>query len=177
MKKNLLSIIMLALLIVNIVLTSIMMFSIMGVTKKTSALITDISSVLQLEISGPSVEGETEAVSVSMADTAVYKIAEPLTINLKEDGDTKGHFCIVTVALSMNMKDKGYKKFGAAETMAGYQPVITGEINDIIGQYTIDELRDSSRQEEVRQEILVRIQQLFESEFIYSVSFSDIKFQ
>ena len=52
MKKNLLSIVILALLIVNLVLTSIMMFSVMSTNKKTAAVVTDIASVLQLELGG-----------------------------------------------------------------------------------------------------------------------------
>ena len=50
MKKNMLSILILALLIVNIVLTAIMMFSITGTAKKTSALIDDISAAINLDL-------------------------------------------------------------------------------------------------------------------------------
>ena len=50
MKKNLLSVIILALLVVNIVLTSIMMVSVMGTMKKSSKLIDGISSALALEV-------------------------------------------------------------------------------------------------------------------------------
>ena len=50
MKKNLISIIILALLIVNIVLTSIMMFSVNGAAQKTSALVTDIASIIKLDL-------------------------------------------------------------------------------------------------------------------------------
>ena len=39
MKKNLISIVILALLIVNIVLTAIMMFSVTGTSRKTAALV------------------------------------------------------------------------------------------------------------------------------------------
>ena len=50
MKKNLVSIIILALLVVNVILTAIMMFSVTGTMKKTSALIDGISMALSLEI-------------------------------------------------------------------------------------------------------------------------------
>ena len=46
MKKNLISIIILALLIVNIVLTAIMMFSVTGTATKTSALVDNITRAL-----------------------------------------------------------------------------------------------------------------------------------
>ena len=46
MKKNLISVIILALLIVNIVLTAIMMFSVTGASKKTAALVDNIATAL-----------------------------------------------------------------------------------------------------------------------------------
>ena len=61
MKKNMLSILILALLIVNIVLTAIMMFSITGTAKKTSALIDDISAAINLDLKNQSATS-TEAV-------------------------------------------------------------------------------------------------------------------
>ena len=60
MKRNLLSVLILALLVVNIVLTGIMMFSVVGTSKKTSALVTDIATILQLEIGSAKGEGKEE---------------------------------------------------------------------------------------------------------------------
>ena len=50
MKKNLLSIVILGLLIVNVVLTSVMLFSVTGTMKKTATLIDSISVALKLEM-------------------------------------------------------------------------------------------------------------------------------
>ena len=50
MKKNLLSILILTLLIINIALTSIMMFGMMSSVKSTSALVGTIAAVLNLEL-------------------------------------------------------------------------------------------------------------------------------
>ena len=50
MKKNMISVIILALLIVNIVLTGVMMFSIVSTEKKTAKLIDGISTALNLEL-------------------------------------------------------------------------------------------------------------------------------
>lgn len=174
MKKNLLSILILALLIVNIALTSVMMFSVMGASKKTTQLVTDIASVLQLELED--VNGE-EAEMIPLSQTEVYNISEALTIALQPDAVGDTHYCLVSVALSMNTKDKGYKTYGSAETMASYESLITSEITSVIGGYTVEELREPSAQEEARMKILDGIQKRFESEFVYNVSFSDIKFQ
>ena len=80
MKKNLISIIILALLIVNIVLTAIMMFSVTGASKKTSALVDNIATALDLELAA-SGEGEAAEEAVSMADTETYSFAEQMQVD------------------------------------------------------------------------------------------------
>ena len=102
MKKNLLSIVILALLIVNLVLTSIMMFSVVSTNKKTGAVVADIASILKLELG---TEEEQEVSSVSMEDTAFHDMEEELTIMLAKDPldeEAKEHFVLVQVSLSMD---------------------------------------------------------------------------
>lgn len=174
MKKNLLSILILALLIVNIVLTSIMMFSVVGASKKTTELVTDIASVLRLEL-GNEAEGEEEK-AIPLSQTEVYNISE-LMIELQSSEDEKTYYCLISVALSLNTKDKGYKTYGSAESMASYEPLITSEISNVIAGYRVEELREPASQDEAKDKILKAVQKMFDSEFIYNVSFSDIKFQ
>ena len=179
MKKNLLSILILALLIVNIVLTAIMMFSTMSATKKTSQLVTDIASVLKLEIEGSA--GGPAVREVPLSQTETYNINE-LTIGLRPETTPEGEeagpvkYCLGNIVLSMDTKSKGYKNYGDAETMAKYESLISSEINNIIGSYSMDELTAPSGREEVRVKILESVQKMFDSDFIYNVSISDIKF-
>ena len=70
MKKNLMSVLILALLVVNIALTAIMMFSTTGAMKSTTALVGDIAAVLALELD---LGGEVSD-RPSMEDTVVYDI-------------------------------------------------------------------------------------------------------
>lgn len=171
MKKNLISIIILALLIVNIVLTAIMMFSVTGASKKTAALVDNIATALDLElVSGQ--EEEAEEV-VSMADTETYSFAEQMTIPLKKaEGDDKDRYCIVSITLAINTKADGYKDYGS--DLSQQEGLIKDEINGVFAQYTVEEARNN--QEQIKQEILERIQKMFDSKFIYNVSFGDIMF-
>ena len=67
MKKNLVSIIILALLIVNIILTSVMLFSVTGTMKKTASLIDGIAMALSLELGEElSAEAAAEAMKNAM---------------------------------------------------------------------------------------------------------------
>lgn len=174
MKKNMISVIILALLIVNVVLTAIMMFSVTGASKKTAALVDNIATALDLELAA-SGEGEAQEEAVSMKDTETYPFAESMTIPLKKtEGDDKDHYCIVSITLSINTKADGYKDYGSAENLASMEGLMKDEINSVFAQYTTEEARDN--QEAIKKEILERLQTMFDSKFIYNVSFGDIMF-
>ena len=74
-------ILILMLLIVNIVLSSVTLFSVMGTNRKTAALVTDIAAAVNLDL-GAGNESQQEAVSVSMADVVTHDIAEKLNKNI-----------------------------------------------------------------------------------------------
>lgn len=169
MKKNLLSIIILALLVVNLVLTSVMMFSVMSTNKKTGAVVSDIASILKLEL-GEGGEGETAVPAVSMEDTDVYNIEDEMTIPLTKGADGEEHYALVQVSLSMDTKNKDYKTYSA--TLDEKVTLIQGEIADVIGKYTADEIQP--RTEEIKEEILSNIQEMYDSDFIYKITFSKL---
>lgn len=174
MKKNLISIIILALMVVNIVLTAIMMFSVTGASKKTAALVDNIATAMDLELAASN-GGEAAEEVISMADTETYSFADKMTIPLrKSEGDDKDHYCIVTITLSINTKADGYKEYGSADSLAAKEGLLKDEINSVFAQYTMEEAR--ANQETIKKQIIDRIQQMFDSKFIYNVSFGDIMF-
>ena len=80
MKKGLISIITLALLLVNIILTAIMMFNVTSTNKKVADLVGNIATVMNLELTPPG--GGEEKVEISPADTEIYSIADSMTLAL-----------------------------------------------------------------------------------------------
>ncbi|MBD5449425.1 MAG: flagellar basal body-associated FliL family protein [Lachnospiraceae bacterium] len=175
MKKNLISIVILALLIVNIVLTAIMMFSVTGTSKKTAALVDNIATALNLELAANGNGEDAQKEAIPMSDIATYDISEKMTIPLQLDADGEPHYFIASITLSMNTKDKGYKKYGSDEEMASRESLIKSEVIDVISQYNVDAARSS--QDQIREEIIERIQTMFDSEFVFNVAFSDIMIQ
>ncbi|MCQ2148571.1 MAG: hypothetical protein MJZ16_13825, partial [Bacteroidales bacterium] len=113
MKKNMLSIVILALLVVNIALTSVMLFSVTGTMKKSAKLIDGISSALSLEVASPADTTEDAASAITVDDIQVYAIENQMTISLAKGADGEAHFCLVSVSLSLNTKDPDYEKYGA----------------------------------------------------------------
>ena len=173
MKKNLISVIILALLVVNIVLTAVMMFSVTSASKATAALVNNISSALNLELASQTGEG-ANAVNVSMEDTEVYTIADSMTISLKTGEDGENHFCMVSsIGFSINTKDKAYKTYGS--DLSPQETLIKDVINGVFAQYTMEEAR--ANEAAIKQEILKQVQDLFDSEFIFNVAFSGTMYQ
>ena len=172
MKKNMLSILILALLIVNVALTSVMMFTMMGTNKKTARLIDGISTALSLEIADPTQEGVEESSEVAMEDIKVHQIPDQLTIGLAKGADGKSHYCVVSISLSLNTKDPDYEKY--SETLGDNEDMIKDKIFQIVGSHTIEEAESNT--DGLREEILEALQSMYGSKFIYNIVFRDIMF-
>lgn len=173
MKKNLMSVIILALVLVNVVLSGIIMFSTISANKKTVALVDNIASVLELELTDGSSAEEAVETAVAVTDSQVYDIADSMTIALRQSEDGKDHFAMVEVSFSLNMKHDDYKTY--QPLLAERESKIKSQIIDVIGSYTKEEA--SANVPALQQEILKRVQGLFGSDFIYEAYFRDIKFQ
>ena len=167
MKKNLISVIILALLIVNVVLTAIIMFSVTSASQKTAALVDNIASALDLELTAQT--GETEVV-VPMENIEVYSISESMTIPLMKGEDGEDHYCVVSVSFSIDKEADGYKTYGS--DLTAQEKLLMDKINAIFGEYTIEMARGN--EEQIKKEILEEVQKMFDSEFIFAVSFSSI---
>ena len=169
MKKNLLTVLILALLIVNIVLTSIMMFSVTSTNKKTAELVTNIATAMSLELTVP---GEEEKEVISMADTDVFSLTDAMTVPLKSEDDTT-RYMVFEVAFSLNMKHEDYEIYGG-ENMATRESLIKDAVSSVVMSRTENECRNDI--EGLKAEILKAVQELFQSDFIYDVSISEPKF-
>lgn len=172
MKKNLMTIMMLALLVVNVVLTAIIMFSTISANNKTVALVNSIASVLDIELDkGEEAVEETKTVPPENQET--YDIADAMTIALKPGADGEDHYAMVEVSFTLNNAHDDYATF--QPMFAAKESKIKSEIIDVVGTYTKEEaMADRAGIEE---SILKRVQGIFESDFVYEAYFRDIKFQ
>ena len=170
MKKNLMTVLILALLVVNIVLTSVVMISVTSTNKKTASLVNNIATALKLELTPPG--EEPKEVQVSLKDTASHVLGEGLMFPLAADGDGKQAYLVCNITLSMNKKNKAYKKYG--ENIADYNGRIEDAITTVVASHTADECRDDL--EGLKAEMLKAIQDLFDSDFIYHVAVSGVKY-
>lgn len=173
MKKNLMSVIILALLIVNIALTAVMLFSVTSTNKATADLIARISGAMDMELS--SADGTAFKSPVPIENIATYDVTDEgkaMTIRLKQDEDGTEHYIMVAITLSMDSEHEDYKTY--SETIADRESLIKSEIISVVSEYTMAEAQ--ADEAGLKQAILERIQNLFGSDFIFRVDFSDVKY-
>ena len=177
MKKNLLSIIILALLVVNLGMTGFMMLSVMTTNSQTAKLISDIAAALELEANGGNTGGFSGSASgvVAVTDMATWGFTgdEKLTIALKPGEDGKAHYMVVEVVFSMNKAHADYATLGTEDNLANVKEVVKSEITNTLASYTMEELQ-GGMDAVARESILENVQAMFNSNFIYDISFSSV---
>ena len=169
MKKNMMTLVILALLVVNTALTGIMMFSVMTTNMQVVELVKKISLAVDVDMgtaSGIQATPSGGGGNVNIADIATYNIADQITVKLKHDPgstDEKDRYAVVGVTLSLNTKDPDYEAYSAT---------IADEINKVITSYTYEDIQEIST-EQIQQKILQSLQNMYGgSSFICGVSFS-----
>lgn len=168
MKKNILTIIIMAIVLINTILTAVLIFAIVPSANKTTKLVDKVASIINLELESPE-SGEEE---IAFSDIMTHDIADKLTITL--DGyDGKPHFAVFYVSLSMNSKHKDYESYS---TKVGENEIAIKEIIDEeFTKYKSEEI--NANKNAIKQQVLIRVQELFKSDFIINVSFGNIILQ
>lgn len=173
MKKNLITVIILALVIVNLVLTAVLCITIIPETKKANELITKVCSAIDLDLQAGDTAG---ALSIDVNDMQDYQVNQGgnLTITLADGGDGQAHYAVLQVSLSVDTTNQDYEKYGSGD-LSSYDSVIRNDIFSIVSAYTIDEVRNN--EEAIKEEILEDLQTLFKSNLIIRVNFASATYQ
>lgn len=168
MKKNILTIVILAATLVNITLTAVMLFVVVPNAKRMDALLTKTLQILELEVGDEQQQGEEEP-QINISDIKVHNIEEELTIALrKTETDTRQHYAVVRCALSTNGAFEDFENLDALLTT--HEVSIKEFIQEEVGVYSFDEVLNYK--EEIKEAVLLKTQQLFGSEFVIRVTFS-----
>lgn len=167
MKKNLMSVIILALVFANFVLTALLVFTVLPETKKANQLIEDVCAAIDLDLNSGTVTGTT---NVPMEQIEIFKLneGETTTLSFAPGEDGKNHYLVASISISINNKSDNYAVYGSS--LADKESLIASDINNIIGKYTMEEyLADK---EAVSNEILSDLQGMFGNDFIVGVNFA-----
>lgn len=169
MKKNLISVLILALVFANFVLTAILMFTVLPETQKANTLIEKVCSAIDLDLNSGGTN-ETSSIPIDQQDTYKVNEGEKITTNLAKGNDGKSHYAIVKVSLVLNKKSDDYGTYNQ-EFLANQDETIKNDVIQVIGQYTLDEFE--ANKEQVKSEILSDMQKLFGADLVIGVNFSE----
>ena len=168
MKKNLMSVIILALLVVNLVLTSVLMFTIYPQAKAANELITAVCNAISLDLHSGSATGLGNLPLDKMELYAVNGGAD-MTFNLKKSNSSKSEYAVLGVSLSINKTSSTYEANGTTP-LSEKEALIKDTIDSVVGSYTKDEF--DTDKEAVKKEILKKLQNTFGADYVIGISFS-----
>ena len=173
MKKNMLSIVMIALLVVNIVLNVVLLFAVVPNASKTNNLIKKVASAVDLQIEEESDGSE----DYSIADLKSYTFtSDSLTITLKKNDDGKDHYAVITgISLSLNSKADDYDTI--SQYITNNEIKIKDKITSVFSKYTKDEAQ--SKVDSIKKEILDELssESCLNSKVVVEVNFENLAFQ
>ncbi len=171
MKKNITTIIIMALVTINLVLTGIIMFVMVPSLNKVNTLVTKVSNIIDLELENPD-ENDGE---VSMADREDKTIEDSTYITLKQDTDGKPHMGVIdSITLTLNKNAKSYDD--VSEAFESNKTYIKDIISNIYSQYTITEAQASIN--EIKQKALEQISAHFDNaDCFLNIGFGNLRFQ
>lgn len=172
MKKNIFSVIITALTVINVVLTSIMFFVMLPTFQKSNNLITQVASVLNLELDADGDAGSDEDYSLKDLESVPITFEEQQTLNLQTDAEGNPHYAMLDgFTLSVYKKDKGYKD--AKKILENNQ----AEIKDIVRSVIQSQTADGLSQDQIQKEALEKIQDHLDSKAVKKVILDNFMFQ
>ena len=168
MKKNMLTVIILALCLVNTILSALIVFVVVPTSQRTDKLITQVASVINLELEG---EGASK---VDIASIEAYKVEEKKTMNLKMSENGKEHYAVMDyVSLSINMESEDYARL--QPLLATQNSAIMDIVDSVMSRYTYEEAIDN--REQMKEEILEELKRHFGSlDFVIGVTLGNLLF-
>lgn len=171
MKKNIFTIIVIALCVVNLVLTSVMLFVMLPAFSSMNKVITQVATILNLELES----GEN---SYSLSDLEIKTVTfdkdgKQQNINLVSNGDGETHFGIISgVKFHLNTKAEDYSD--VVDIIDKKASVLTAVIKEVISSFSIDTISENAVKEQAMEKIADK---LGGSSCVVDISFDGFMYQ
>lgn len=153
MKKNMLTVIVIAICVINMVLTSVMLFVMMPAFSNMNNIISQVSSILNLEL-----ESENgDEPSYSIKDIEVKSVAydaegDSQSINLAPSSDGKNHYGIIKgVKFELNTTAEDYKE--VVDVIDNKPSILTDIVKTVIGSFSEDNITEAAVKEQALKHI------------------------
>ncbi|NLP15683.1 MAG: flagellar basal body-associated protein FliL [Clostridiales bacterium] len=165
MRKNILTVIILAMCLINIVLSAVLIFVMVPPANKSMKLIDKVAQIIDLELESP----DNAIANLAVSDIGTYLVEERLTCRLAKSDD-EDHYAVLYLSLSLNKTHEDYPLL--EPYVSQYENDMKEIVTDEFAKYTIDEVM--VMKDRIKDQVLTRIQELFQSDFIINVSFGNI---
>ena len=167
MKKNILTIVIMAATLIKVILSAVLVFSVMPAMNKTSNLVDKVASVIDLEIEDANAEEQEYTIDDLVAYTKTYN--EKVNINLKKEaGDDTNHYAQLSgFTLSFNTKAEDYSEI--SESIQGNDVYVDDIVKETISSYSASSI-DLVK---VRAEIVKKIQEKYNTKAVVEISLKD----
>ncbi|MCI9420548.1 MAG: hypothetical protein HFG32_11140 [Eubacterium sp.] len=168
MKKNILTIVIMASTVLNLVLTIIMVFSIVPAMNKTNKLVDKVASVIDLELE----KEEDKNYDVKDLEPFDIPFENKQTINLKQGGDGESHYVILEgISVSFNKEADDYSD--VSESVKAASVYVVDCVKEAISEQTIQTLNENT----VKELALAKIQEFYDSKCVVRISLLGYMFQ
>lgn len=164
MKKNILTIVIMAATLINLILSVVLVFSVMPAMNKTSNLVDKVASVIDLEIEDANAEDQEYSIDDLVAYTKTYD--DKVNVNLKkEDGDDANHYVQLTgFVVSFNSKAEDYST--VSESIQGNDVYVDDIVKETIAGCTAS----TADQVKIKTEIIKKIQEKYNTKAVVEIS-------
>jgi len=173
MKKSMLNVITLALVLINLVLTVILTFSLVSTNNKTNNLITKVAQIIDLDVGGISFNGTSGNNSYNVDNLVGVEVvsgdSNSITVTYTENGKTR-YAVIKGVTIYLNKKAKDYKI--KSESVNNGMNFIASCITNEALKYNCNTIVSSKQT--IEENLLKTLQEQFQTQTICKVTISQI---
>lgn len=166
MKKSMLNVIILALVLVNLVLTVILTFSLVSTNKKTNSLINKVAQIIDLDVAG-GVSNNNSSTGSGIENVSYIDIknndSTDIIVSYVDNGKTR--YAVLSVSVGLNSKAKDYST--VSTSVDNRMKVLVNKITNEANKYTYSTI--SANKSTMETDLLKEFQELFKTETIQSV--------
>ncbi len=175
MKKSMLNVITLALVLINLILTVILTFSLVSTNTRTNNLIKKVAQIIDLDSAGMAANGSQTGTSVNIDDIEYIEVtsgdSSSITVSYTDGGKT--HYVVLRVTIGLNKKARDYE--AKSTSINNGMKLIVSQITTEALKYSYNDV--TKNKTTIENNLLTALQDQFETEAIVSVTLSEILVQ
>jgi hypothetical protein len=175
MKKSMLNVITLALVLINLILTVILTFSLVSTNTRTNNLIKKVAQIIDLDSAGMAANGSQTGTSVNIDDIEYIEVtsgdSSSITVSYPDGGKT--HYVVLRVTIGLNKKARDYD--AKSTSINNGMKLIVSQITTEALKYSYNDV--TKNKTTIENNLLTALQDQFETEAIVSVTLSEILVQ